>query len=121
MYLLSGRTDQHPNLKDLPQPHSLPSRRAALGEHAPVAEGTLGLADTPLSFGLALLVGSSSFSGLVFSFWVGAVIGIFILARRPRGSRMGIEVPFAPFLATGFLLAYITQWNPFIFAAALPW
>ena len=24
---------------------------------------------------------------------------------------MGIEVPFAPFLAAGFLLAYFTQWN----------
>ena len=71
----------------------------------------MGLADTPLSFGLALLTGTASFSGFIFSFWAGAVIGIYILLRRPRGSRIGIEVPFAPFLAVGFLLAYFTQWN----------
>lgn len=75
----------------------------------------MGLADAPLSFGLALLVGwQLAFAGLAFSFWIGAIIGITILAGRPRGSRMGIEVPFAPYLAAGFLLAYfIIQWNPF--------
>jgi prepilin signal peptidase PulO-like enzyme (type II secretory pathway) len=74
----------------------------------------MGLADAPFVFGLALLVGSAALPGFVFSFWIGAVVGILILARRPRGSRMGVEVPFAPFLAAGFLLAYFTQWNPFI-------
>ncbi len=73
----------------------------------------MGLADAPLAFGLALLVGSAAFPGLIFSFWVGAVVGIVILARRPKGSIMtGVEVPFAPYLAAGFLLAYFTQWNP---------
>ncbi|MFA6278554.1 MAG: prepilin peptidase [Candidatus Paceibacterota bacterium] len=79
----------------------------------------MGLADAPLSFGLALLTGSAAFSGFIFSFWIGAVIGIIILAGRPSGSRMGVEVPFAPYLAAGFLLAYFTQWNPFIFIATL--
>ena len=32
---------------------------------------------------------------------------------------MGVEVPFAPFLAAGFLLAYFTQWNPFTVIEAL--
>ena len=73
----------------------------------------MGLADTPLVFGLALLAGPAAFPGFVFSFWIGAVVGIIILVQRPRGSRMGVEVPFAPFLAAGFLLAYFTQWNPF--------
>lgn len=71
----------------------------------------MGLADAPLTFGLALLVGHAALTGLLFSFWSGAIVGITILARTPRGSRMGIEVPFAPFLAVGFLLAYFTQWN----------
>ncbi|MDP2650035.1 MAG: prepilin peptidase [bacterium] len=80
----------------------------------------MGLADAPLVFGLALLVGPAALSGFVFSFWIGAVIGILVLLRRPTGSRIGVEVPFAPFLAAGFLLAYFTQWNPFIFTAVLP-
>jgi prepilin signal peptidase PulO-like enzyme (type II secretory pathway) len=79
----------------------------------------MGLADTPFVFGLSLLVGPTALSGFVFSFWIGAAIGIVVLFRRPRGSRMGVEVPFAPFLAAGFLLAYFTQWNPFILIATL--
>ena len=63
------------------------------------------------ALGLSLLVGSAAFSGFIFSFWIGAVIGIVILLKRPSGSRMGVEVPFAPFLAAGFLLAFVTQWN----------
>src|SRR3989344_5547224 len=81
----------------------------------------MGLSDAPLAFGLALLVGPAALPGFLFSFWIGAVIGIAVLVRRPRGSRIGGEVPFAPYLAAGFLLAYFTQWNPFIFVAASPW
>lgn len=77
----------------------------------------MGLSDSPFVFGLALLTGSAAFPGFIFSFWIGAVVGISLLAFRPRGFRMNSEVPFAPFLAAGFLLAYFTQWNPFIFAA----
>lgn len=73
----------------------------------------MGLADAPFVFGLALLVGHAALTGFVYSFWVGGAVGIVILARRPRGSRIGIEVPFAPFLAAGFLLAYFLPWNLF--------
>jgi len=79
----------------------------------------MGLADAPFAFGLSLLVGPAALSGFIFSFWIGAVVGIVLLLKRPRGSRMGVEVPFAPFLATGFLLAYFTQWNPFTLIAVL--
>ncbi len=77
----------------------------------------MGLADAPFVFGLALLTGPAAPAGFIASFWIGAVIGIVVLARRPRGSRMGVEVPFAPFLAAGFLLMYFTQWNPLIIVA----
>lgn len=78
----------------------------------------MGLADAPFAFGLSLLAGPSAFPGFIFSFWIGAVVGILILLKRPRGTRMRVEVPFAPFLAAGFILAYFTQWNPFIFLVA---
>lgn len=73
----------------------------------------MGFADAPLALALALLTGPLALSGFIYSFWIGAVVGIVLLLRRPNGSRMGIEVPFAPFLACGFLLAYVTQWNLF--------
>jgi leader peptidase (prepilin peptidase) / N-methyltransferase len=79
----------------------------------------MGLADAPLSFGLATLAGTNALSGFIFSFWIGAVIGVVLLYRRPVGSRMMVEVPFAPFLVTGFLLAYFTQWNIFALIADL--
>lgn len=82
----------------------------------------IGLSDAPLVFALALLVGPQlALAGLAFSVWIGAGIGITLLLKRPVGSRMGVEVPFAPFLAAGFLLAYFTQWNPFALIAVLPW
>jgi len=76
----------------------------------------MGFSDAPLALGLALFAGTFALTGFVFAFWVGAVIGIVVLLKRPKGSRMGVEVPFAPFLAAGFLLAYFTQWNLFAFA-----
>jgi prepilin signal peptidase PulO-like enzyme (type II secretory pathway) len=73
----------------------------------------MGLGDAPIALALSLLAGPAAVSGLLFSFWIGAVIGIGILVASPRGHRMGIEVPFVPFLAAGYLLALFTQWNPF--------
>lgn len=75
----------------------------------------MGLGDAPVALSLSLLVGPYlALPGLLFSFWIGAVVGIAILVGRPKGHRMGIEVPFVPFLAAGFLLAYFTQWNPLL-------
>lgn len=75
----------------------------------------MGLGDTPVSFGLSLLAGHMALAGFLFSFWIGGVVGILILAFRKGGPKMGIEVPFVPFMALGFLLALFTQWNPLPF------
>ena len=75
----------------------------------------MGLGDSPVALALGLLTGGSlAIAGLLFSFWIGAVIGIAILVATPKGHRIGIEVPFVPFLAAGYLLAYFTQWNPLL-------
>ncbi len=73
----------------------------------------MGLGDTPVVLGLAILTGPAfTIPGVLFSFWIGALYGIVVLASTRPGHRMGIEVPFVPFLALGFLLAYFTGWNP---------
>jgi len=75
----------------------------------------MGLGDAPMALGLSLLVGPSVvLPGVLFSFWIGALYGIIVLVSTPRGHRMGIEVPFVPFLALGFLLAFFTGWNPLL-------
>lgn len=78
-----------------------------------VASGgrAMGLGDAPLGAALALIAGPLAFSGVIYSFWIGGVIGIFVLLARAPGTRIGIEVPFAPFLAAGFLLALFTSWD----------
>lgn len=76
----------------------------------------MGLGDAPVALGLSLLAGSASLAGLLFSFWIGALLGIAILVTTPKGHRIGIEVPFVPFLAGGFLLALFTGWNPLFIA-----
>jgi prepilin signal peptidase PulO-like enzyme (type II secretory pathway) len=75
----------------------------------------MGLGDAPVAFALSLLAGARAFDGILFSFWIGALIGIGVLFMRRGGPRMGIEVAFVPFLAIGFLLALfiLTPWNPF--------
>jgi prepilin signal peptidase PulO-like enzyme (type II secretory pathway) len=79
----------------------------------------MGLGDAPIALGLALGAGARALAGLIFSFWIGALIGIALLVVVPRARRMGVEVPFVPFLAGGFLLAYFTTWDPFLIIAAL--
>ena len=75
----------------------------------------MGLGDSPVALALSLLTGGSlAIAGLLFSFWIGAVVGIAILVATPKGHRMGIEVPFVPFLAAGYVLVYFTQWNPLL-------
>lgn len=83
-----------------------------LAAHALSSGRVMGLGDAPVAFSLAVLASPYAFAGLLFSFWSGAVIGIALLFRVRGGPRMGIEVPFVPFLAIGFLLAYFIQWNP---------
>ncbi len=79
----------------------------------------MGLGDAPIALSLSLAAGSAALSGLIFSFWIGAVVGIGLLVLVPRTRRMGVEVPFVPFLAAGFLLAYFTTWEPFSIIASL--
>lgn len=75
----------------------------------------MGLGDAPVAFALSLMVAPFAFAGLLFSFWTGALVGIGILVLRRGGPTMGIEVPFVPFMAVGFFLAYFLQWNPLSF------
>jgi prepilin signal peptidase PulO-like enzyme (type II secretory pathway) len=73
----------------------------------------MGLGDAPIAFSLALLTFPYSLTGLVVSFWVGALYGVTVLLARRRGPTMGIEVPFVPFLVIGHLLAFFFSWNLF--------
>jgi leader peptidase (prepilin peptidase)/N-methyltransferase len=83
--------------------------------HALSGGRAMGLGDAPVALSLSLLTAPYALGGLMFSFWIGALCGIIILLARRGGPRMGIEVPFVPFLAIGYILAYFVEWNPLAF------
>ncbi len=81
----------------------------------------IGFGDVKLALPLGLMVGCMGvFSMIVLAFWVGAIIGLALLAlqylaRRGKlplrffGRRLTMKsaLPFAPFLITGFLLVWL--------------
>ncbi|MBI1999425.1 MAG: prepilin peptidase [Parcubacteria group bacterium] len=75
----------------------------------------MGLGDGKLALGIGLLLGfDGGIAALLVSFWAGALAGLFLLALRwaprlfPRARRftMKSEIPFAPFLVFGAMLAF---------------
>lgn len=92
----------------------------------------IGLGDAKLVFGLVLFAGlAGTFSFLVLSFWAGAVISILVIlflllkqrllngeaSHKSLRARMKTEVPFAPFMAVGFVLAFFWQVDVLVLSA----
>lgn len=83
----------------------------------------IGFGDVKLALPLGLLVGYAGvFSMLVLSFWIGAIIGILLLAWQfiqkrgkphlrflTRELTIKSAVPFAPFLISGFLMVFFLE------------
>lgn len=93
----------------------------------------IGLGDAKLALPLGVLVGLNGvFSMVVFSFWIGAILSLGMMAlwwcmkkwkTRLHFSTIPItmksEVPFAPFLVMGFLLVYTWKFDVFKMMYAL--
>ena len=79
-----------------------------------VSKGTwMGLGDAKLAIGLGWLLGlSRALSGVVLAFWSGAIIGLILIAVSKKHS-MKSEIPFAPFLVLGALLAFLFELHLF--------
>ena len=72
----------------------------------------MGLGDAKLAFGLGLLLTPPMiFPSLAYSFWIGAGVSLILmvvskLVSKRKKITLKSEVPFAPFLIVGVLLAY---------------
>jgi len=65
----------------------------------------LGFGDVKLALGMGWLLGvSGGFAALLVSFWIGAVVGIFILLLKKSKNH---EIPFAPFLILATALSFL--------------
>lgn len=73
----------------------------------------MGLGDAKLAIGLGWVLGlSRAVSGVVVAFWIGAVVGIFLVVFS-KDHGMKSEIPFAPYLALGALLAFLFELHLF--------
>jgi len=93
----------------------------------------IGLGDAKLALPLGIIAGvSGALSMVVLSFWIGAAISLVLLIaarlvekgktmlRFPFGQlTMKSEVPFAPFLILGFLLAHLFHADIFVITSYL--
>jgi prepilin signal peptidase PulO-like enzyme (type II secretory pathway) len=79
-----------------------------------ISKGTwMGLGDAKLALGLGWLLGFSRLlSGVVVAFWSGAIIG-FILVVFSKKYGIKSEIPFAPFLVLGVLIAFLFELSLF--------
>ncbi len=72
----------------------------------------MGLGDAKLALGIGWILGmSAGIAGIVLAFWIGAVFGIMMLVFSNKKVGMKTEIPFAPFLILGTLIAFIFNLN----------
>jgi leader peptidase (prepilin peptidase)/N-methyltransferase len=66
----------------------------------------MGWGDAPLELSIGWLLGlSQGATALMLAFWTGAAVGILLIVLK-KGLTMRSELPFAPFLVVGALIAY---------------
>ncbi len=67
----------------------------------------LGFGDVKLAIGMGLMLGTSrGFAALVLGFWSGAIVGVLLLLANKGKTSIKSEVPFAPFLVLGTIIAF---------------
>lgn len=73
----------------------------------------MGLGDAKLAIGLGWLLGLSRvLSGIVVAFWVGAVVGVSLVIFSKKYG-MKSEIPFAPYMVLGAVLAFLFELHLF--------
>jgi len=68
----------------------------------------MGLGDAKLALGIPWLLGAcGGLWAFAFSFWTGALVGIFLMILAKGKYSIKSKIPFGPFLAIGALLAFL--------------
>jgi len=74
----------------------------------------MGLGDAKLSLGIGWLLGiKEGIVALLLSFWIGGLVGIFLLFFLKKRYNLKSSVPFGPFLALGTIISFLWTKNFF--------
>lgn len=76
----------------------------------------MGFGDVKLALGLGWMMSLwGALASLMIAFWVGGIIGVILLFLFSKKITMKTEVPFAPFLISGTIIAFFFNINIFTF------
>ncbi len=68
----------------------------------------MGFGDVKLALGIGWLLGiASGIAAVVFSFWIGAIVGVILLLVKGKKFGMKTQIPFGPFLCIATCLVFI--------------
>jgi len=74
----------------------------------------MGLGDAKLMVGIGWMLGlSRALSGVVLAFWIGAIFGVVLMIFSKKKYTAKSEIPFAPFLVLGSVLAFLFELHLF--------
>lgn len=72
----------------------------------------MGLGDAKLMIGIGWMLGlSSGVFAIIIAFWLGAAVGLILMAFAKSKVGFKSELPFAPFLIIGTLIAFLFNYN----------
>jgi prepilin signal peptidase PulO-like enzyme (type II secretory pathway) len=78
----------------------------------------MGLGDAKLVLGIGWMLGiSSGLAAVILSFWIGSVVSLLMMLFIGRKMTMKTEIPFAPFLILGTLIAFLFNLDMYSLAA----
>ena len=70
----------------------------------------IGFGDIKLMMGIGFFLGlGMGIAAVVLAFWIGALVGVFLLLTHGKDVTMKTQIPFGPFLILGIVIAYFCQ------------
>lgn len=68
----------------------------------------MGFGDVKFAVVMGVLLGvSGGFAAMIISFWLGGLVGVYLLIKYPKKVNRKSEIPFAPFLILGTVFAFL--------------
>lgn len=68
----------------------------------------MGFGDARIGLAGGIILGKiGMLMALLYSFWIGAIVTVFVLLIKGKKITMGTEIPFGPFLSIGIFLAFV--------------